>query len=143
LIHTVAALLISSSREVLFGLRAPWKAAWPSHWDCIGGHVEPDEGLPAALIREVREEVAATPTQFRLLESIQERQPSRYGDALHHIFVVWSWHGQVVRSNEEHSELKWISADKVTTLKPIVDCDYPRLALQSVELVRNVLHQKL
>lgn len=56
---TVGGLLVDDHDRVLFGLRAAWKKAWPSHWDAIGGHVEPAETIEKALVREVREEIGA------------------------------------------------------------------------------------
>jgi 8-oxo-dGTP pyrophosphatase MutT (NUDIX family) len=47
-VETVGGLLVDADGRVLFGLRAPWKKAWPEHWDAPGGHVEPGETVSQA-----------------------------------------------------------------------------------------------
>ena len=130
---TVGALFINSDGKVLLGLRAPAKKAWPRHWDTIGGRVEDGESLDEALIREAQEEVGVTPTQFRLITTVRERQPEMYGDALHHIYAVTSWHGgDPVNVCDEHTELKWFSISEMQLLTNIVDSDYPLFAQQAM-----------
>jgi 8-oxo-dGTP pyrophosphatase MutT (NUDIX family) len=127
--NTVGALLIRPDAKVLLGLRAPSKKVWPEHWDTIGGHVEDRESLDDALIREVQEETGVTPTEFRLIATVRERQPERYGDALHHIYAVTSWQGgEPAKVCDEHTELKWFSIGEMRGLANIVDADYPRFA---------------
>jgi 8-oxo-dGTP diphosphatase len=126
---TVGALFIRPDGKVLLGLRAPSKKVWPSHWDTIGGHVEDGESLDAALVREAQEEVGVTPTRFRLIATVRERQPEIYGDALHHIYAVTAWQGgEPSNICDEHTELKWFSVSEMHGLKNIVDPDYPRFA---------------
>jgi 8-oxo-dGTP diphosphatase len=127
--RTVGALFIRADGKILLGLRAPAKKAWPGHWDTIGGHVEDGESPEDALVREAREEVGVTPTAFRLIATVRERQPQRYGDALHHVYAVTSWQGgEPSNICDEHSELKWFSVDEMRGLKNIVDPDYVSFA---------------
>jgi 8-oxo-dGTP diphosphatase len=129
----VGALFIDEGGKVLLGLRAPWKKAWPGHWDTIGGRVEAGESLDEALVREVQEEVGVTPTKFRLIATVREGRPELYGDALHHVYAVTKWRGgQPANVCDEHTELKWFSVDEMRLLTNMVDCDYPRLAHQAV-----------
>jgi 8-oxo-dGTP pyrophosphatase MutT (NUDIX family) len=138
MMKTVGALLISANGTVLLGLRACWKKVWPDHWDTIGGRVEPGESVEAALIREVQEEVGVTPTSFKLIAILRERQPERYGDALHHIYVVTRWSGGAPSNVcDEHSELKWFDVAEMGKLTNIVDCDYPRLAQLAIDGASN------
>ena len=131
--NTVGAFLVRQSGEVLMGLRAAWKAAWPLHWDTIGGRVEDGESLDQALIREVQEEVGVRPTTFRLLAMIRERRPEIHGDMLHHIYAVTGWEGgEPSNTSDEHTELKWFSVREMRALTNIVDLDYPRLAQQAL-----------
>ena len=126
---TVGALFIGLDGKVLLGLRAPWKTSWPGHWDTIGGRVEDGENLDDALIREAREEVGVTPTRFRLIATVRERQPEIHGDALHHVFAVTGWQGgDPANVCDEHTELKWFSIGEMLLLTNIVDSDYPRFA---------------
>jgi 8-oxo-dGTP diphosphatase len=127
--RTVGALFISPDGKVLLGLRAPSKRVWPRHWDTIGGRVEDGESLDEALIPEVQEEVGVTPTQFRLITTVRERQPEIYGDALHHVYAVTGWHGgDPANVSDEHTELRWFSVGEMLLLTNIVDSDYPLFA---------------
>jgi len=131
--RTVGALFIGEDGKILLGLRAPWKKAWPGHWDTIGGRAETSESLDEALVREAQEEVGVTPTEFRLIATVRERQPELYGDALHHVYAVTKWRGgELANVCDEHTELKWFSVDEMRLLTNIVDCDYPLLAHQAV-----------
>ena len=130
---TVGAFLVRQSGEVLMGLRASWKAAWPLHWDTIGGRVEDGESLDQALIREVHEEVGVRPTTFRLLAIVRERRPDIHGEMLHHLYAVTGWEGgEPSNTSDEHTELKWFNVGEMRALTNIVDADYPRLAQQAL-----------
>lgn len=126
---TVGALLVNQHGQVLLGLRAPWKKAWPDHWDSIGGRVEAGETLDEAMKREVREEIGVTPTEFLWLECVPERRPDLYGDAVHHIYAVTAWtDGMPENICDEHTEIKWFAPAELLTLPNLADCDYFRLA---------------
>jgi len=141
MIETVGALIISRDRKVLLGLRAPWKRAWPSHWDAIGGRVEAGESLEAALVREIREEIGVTPNTLRYIASVKERRPELYGPAVHHIYAVTDWSGgEPTNGSEEHTEIRWFTIEEIDLLRNIVDCDYPlraRLALDASSAFRD------
>ena len=127
--RTVGALLIRPDGKVLLGLRAPSKKVWPNHWDTIGGHVEDGESLDDALVRESQEETGVTPTRFRLIATVRERQPERYGDALHHVYAVTAWQGgEPANVCDEHTELKWFGVSEIRGLTNIVDPDYAGFA---------------
>jgi len=129
IVNTVGALFIRRDGKVLLGLRAPSKKVWPNHWDTVGGHVEEGESLDDALIREVQEETGVTPTRFRLIATVRERQPEIYGDALHHIYAVTAWQGgEPSNICDEHTELKWFSVGEMRGLANIVDPNYPGFA---------------
>ncbi len=131
--RTVGALFVNADGKVLLGLRAPSKRVWPVHWDTIGGHVEDGESLDEALVREVQEETGVTPTAFRLIATVSERRPERYGDALHHVYAVTGWEGgEPANVCDEHTELKWFSVGEMRGLANIVDPDYPLLAQQAI-----------
>jgi 8-oxo-dGTP diphosphatase len=135
----VGALLIRPDGEVLLGLRASWKKVWPQHWDTIGGRVEAGEGLDAALVREVQEEVGVTPTGFERVASIRGRRPDLYGDALHHLYVVTRWAGgEPSNACDEHSEVRWFTVEEMYRLENIVDADYPRHAQRAICVLREI-----
>ena len=131
--RTVGALFVGKDGRILLGLRGPWKKVWPRHWDTIGGRVEVGESLDEALVREVQEEIGVTPTEFRLIATVRERQPEIYGDALHHVYAVTTWQGgEPANICDEHTELKWFSVSEMRLLTNIVDCDYPQFAHQAI-----------
>jgi 8-oxo-dGTP diphosphatase len=129
LVQTVGAILVNSDGQVLLGLRAQWKNAWPGHWDIIGGHVESGETLEAALIREVFEEIGVKPKSSHLLATFPERNPECHGYALHHVYTVTHWEGGApVNDSDEHMEIRWFAADELSALTNLADSDYIRLA---------------
>jgi 8-oxo-dGTP diphosphatase len=131
--NTVGALLIGADGRILLGLRSPSKKVWPDHWDTIGGRVEAGESLDQALIREIREEVGVTPTEFRLIATAREKRPEIYGDALHHVYAVTSWQGgEPDNICDEHTMLKWFSVGDMRLLTNLVDSDYLLLAEQAL-----------
>jgi len=52
----VGALIVNPAGQIFVQRRASTAAVWPGVWDIVGGHVEPGESTPDALVREVREE---------------------------------------------------------------------------------------
>jgi 8-oxo-dGTP diphosphatase len=95
--------------------------------------VEDGESLKEALIREVQEEVGVTPTQFKLIAAVRERQPDIYGDALHHVYAVTGWQGgEPANVCDEHTELQWFSVAEMLLLTNIVDAGYPLMAQQAM-----------
>ena len=94
-------------------------------WTIPKGEIEQGEDLLEAAKREFKEETGVTPTRFRLIATVKERQPERYGEALHHVYAVTAWQGgEPSNICDEHTELKWFSVSEMRALKNIVDPDY-------------------
>src|SRR5689334_17991601 len=53
----IAAAVLKANDQVLLCHRSPTRHAYPNVWDLPGGHLEPGESGPAALVRELREEL--------------------------------------------------------------------------------------
>jgi mutator protein MutT len=136
-VETVGGLLVDADGRVLFGLRAPWKKAWPEHWDAPGGHVEPGETVAQALVRELREEIGIEADRFALVEAVEGAQPELYGEMTCHIFVVTAWTGgEPWMACDEHSELRWFTPDEVDGLPNLAGFGYPGMVRRAVAMKR-------
>lgn len=86
-----------------------------------GGHVEYGETVAEALVRELREETALTPTSYRLLRVGERIRPPLYKDGTHHLvyldFLVDGWAGELQLDGEELNDGLWV--------KPEVALDLP------------------
>ena len=81
-IHVVAAV-IRSEGKILLSKRLD-HVHQGGKWEFPGGKVETDEAVTAALVRELQEELAITPTDFQPLIQIHHDYPDK------HIFLdVW------------------------------------------------------
>ncbi len=109
--------------KILFARRAAHKRHFPDHWDLVGGHVEPNENVPAAMIREAREEVGLTPTVFRLLAIATEEGVD--GTTRYHVHVVTEWTGGEPKLlGDEHVAFRWVHPDDLSALQPMAHPQY-------------------
>ena len=138
-VRTVGALLVNDDGQVLLGLRAPHKKAWPDHWDAIGGRVEAGETAEQAMIREVGEEIGVVAIAFHELASVPEPRPDLYGKSIATLYAVTSWAGGEPRNaSDEHVRLEWFSEQQLASLNALAGYDYPRLAKLACALKRAV-----
>ncbi len=109
--------LILSHGKILLGLRTCGSKTYPNVWDIFGGHVEGEETIEAALVRELREELDITPSELRFLTTLTEPNPRRNGKNLYHIYKVTSWSGLGPRlCGTEHTEIRWYTLDEALAL---------------------------
>lgn len=116
MIEVVAALFVEEGR-LLMGLRAAHKQHFPLTWDLIGGHLEAGETPLEALVREVDEELAVR------VETAEAVQTFPFDDegapGLFHLFRIIRWSGPPTLANDEHTELRWFTAEELATLNPL------------------------
>ncbi len=76
----------------------------------MGGHVEGDESLEDALRREAFEELQVAIESLHPLGTIHDPvEPAEVG-----VYVVSRWSGEPVNASpDEHSEIRWFSADEL------------------------------
>jgi 8-oxo-dGTP diphosphatase len=125
--HEVVAALIVQADRILLGLRSPGRAFYPAVWDMFGGHLEPGEGQEQTLVRELREELGITPTEWVFLETLTLAVPASQDEMTVHLYRVTAWtDAPVNRQPEEHSEIGWFTLDQAIRL-PLADPTYPAL----------------
>ena len=116
----VGALLVrhrGGALRILLGKRAADRAFYPSVWDVLGGHLEPNETPERALVRELREEVGVTPTAWRALGEFRELLPDRDELLVLSVFAVTAWTGTPRnRSPDEHASIAWFEIEDACRL---------------------------
>ncbi len=106
----ICAAFIDNGR-VLLVRRAAHRKWSANKWDLVGGHVEKEEGLDVALVRECQEEVGLTPPAFDHVATLYE-DDDRKKRSPFHIFRVPLWDGGTAQLlGHEHSELGWFAID--------------------------------
>jgi 8-oxo-dGTP diphosphatase len=134
----IAGGLLCRQGRLLLGKRSALRRSYPGVWDVPGGHVEAGETAEQALVRELREELGVTPTEWRELAVL--RAPAMGDEAAHtlrlRLFLVTEWRGEPRNLlPDEHEALEWFTLEATTRL-PLAHADYPRLFAQALEFLR-------
>ena len=134
----IAGGLLCCRGRLLLGKRSARRRAYPGVWDVPGGHVEADETAEQALVRELREEIGVTPTEWREVAVL--RAPAMGEANAHllrlHLFVVSEWQGEPRNLlPDEHEALAWFTLQDTTRLT-LAHAEYPRLFAEVLELGR-------
>src|SRR5947209_6598947 len=107
--YIVNALFIREGR-VLLARRSPQRKAYATMWSFPGGHVEKNETLADALVRELREEVGVVPTTFASLGSISDPNANATDAATYYMYSVTAWEGgEPALIGSEHTALAWFT----------------------------------
>ncbi len=118
--------------KVLLLRGSPRKRIWANKYNGIGGHVERDEDVYSAALREIREETGLVVEALRLvgLINIDGDQPA---GIMLFVFVAESQSGEPIASDE--GSLEWIARDQL----PQVDLveDLPVILPRALDLPRN------
>jgi 8-oxo-dGTP pyrophosphatase MutT (NUDIX family) len=127
-LRTIVNALLVRDGCILLARRALHRRAYPGLWSFPGGHVEPNESLDAALVREVQEETGVTPTGFRWWGTIADPNAARSDPITYHLSVVEAWNGgEPVALGDEHSELRWLDLTAAAGLRDLALVEYRRL----------------
>jgi 8-oxo-dGTP pyrophosphatase MutT (NUDIX family) len=122
--------------EILLIRRGPDRI-FPGLWQCVTGGVEAGERVPAAAMREVREETGLGPDEIEAFYDLDQVAPfyDEGADAVvvSAIFAARARPGAEPRVSHEHDGLRWVPAE-----------DAPALAVwpsyvESVRRVRELL----
>lgn len=120
--------LLMRKGTILMARRSLQREAYPGTWSFPGGHVEKDETLEAALIREVREEIGVAPTVYRFLRSIADPNAAADDPVTYHMFAVTAWQGgEPAIRDDEHAELGWFGATDAISLSDLALGEYRSL----------------
>jgi 8-oxo-dGTP diphosphatase len=127
MLHQCVGALIVQQDTLLLGQRSPTRTFYPGVWDLFGGHIEPGEHPEQALIRELREELGITPTQWIHVETLMESVPERDEEIQYHVYLVLAWSGIPVNQQpDEHTTIAWFSLERVVQLE-LAHPAYPQL----------------
>jgi 8-oxo-dGTP diphosphatase len=126
-LHCVGALIVHR-RSILLGKRSSSRTFYPNVWDVFGGHVEAGEQPEQTLVRELREELNITPTQWRHLETLVMRSVQEREEEIHcQLYLVSEWIGTPVNQQpDEHVMIQWFSIEQAVHL-PLADPSYPKI----------------
>ena len=106
--------------DVLLLRGAPDKPIWPNQYNGIGGHVEPDEDVHSAALREIREETGLKVRDLRLRGVINI--PADVSGNMGIMLFVFTGTATTkdVRPSEEGT-LEWVTRDRLMELDLVED----------------------
>jgi 8-oxo-dGTP diphosphatase len=103
---------------VLLLCGSPQKRIWANKYNGIGGHIERDEDIYSAALREIREETSLEVENLRLvgLINIDGDQPA---GIMLFVFTAQSRSGEPIPSEE--GALEWIARDQLAQIDLVED----------------------
>lgn len=105
--------LLRRNGQVLLCHRHPNRTNYPDVWDLPGGHIDADETMAEALVRELVEELGV---RIKAPEPFPWEMVHFDGVELN-IFIVDRWEGEPWNAApDEHDELRWVGLGNVPHL---------------------------
>ncbi len=112
MIKQVTAALIVRGEEILCCQRTEYQAL-PLKWEFPGGKIEPGEDAPAALQRELEEELGILANVGREVTTLQHHYQN--GNAVElHFFLVDQYEGEM--QNRIFREIRWVDRRELPKL---------------------------
>lgn len=124
IVLVVACALVDADRRVLIAQRPEGKQL-AGLWEFPGGKVDPGETPEAALIRELREELAIETKEACLAPLTFASHTYEDFHLLMPLYVCRKWQGTPV--SREHMALKWVRPQKLRDY-PMPPADEPLIA---------------
>jgi len=126
--RTIVNGLLVREGSVLLAKRSPQRSSYAGLWSFPGGHVEQNETITDALVRELREEIGITPTTYTHLSSIKDPNTPPSDPIVYHMYRVTSWEGgEPAIIGNEHSELAWKTFGAAAAMSDLALQEYRNL----------------
>ena len=125
-------VFITRGDRVLLLRGSPQKRIWANKYNGIGGHIERDEDVYSAAMREVREETGLEVESLRLCGLINIDSDQSSGIMLF-VFTAESPSGEPIPSAE--GSLEWIARDQLSQLDLVEDL--PIILPRAIDHPRN------
>lgn len=111
---------ITHGDDVLLLRGAPTKRIWPNKYNGVGGHVEPDEDVRSAALREIQEETGLEVRDLRLCGVINIPVDADDNTGILVFCFTATATTQGVQASEEGA-LGWIPHDRLLELELVED----------------------
>ena len=101
-------------------------------WGIVAGHVEKNEALPAAMVREMREELGLELTPERLAYVTKVYVRNDHEDWVFHMFRTSLDEAAPVVLNEENKDFSWVTPAEALSMRLVED------AAPCIEMCYNI-----
>ena len=117
--QTISIAIVQNEQKQLLISRRQQGKHLAGKWEFPGGKVEQGESLESAMLRELKEEVGLSATQFTLFDSLNF-QYDQLNLSLH-FYLIKANEGEPV--SLEGQEIKWVSASQ------LIEYEFPKANL--------------
>jgi mutator protein MutT len=117
-IKTLSLLFLRQGDQVLLAMKK--RGFGEGRWNGVGGKVEADETVEAAMIREAEEEIGVTPTVYEKVADIRFDEYFKGEPTLMHVhvYIATEWKGEPAETEEMAPTWFAISAIPYETMWP-------------------------